>query len=415
VRAKGDLSRKRTVIVDEDEAPFVDESLWKRGVVIAVHGLICRVDDEEGHAWECTVRRVLRTLLVEHRSPVAVGDHVWFSDQSEHHDGHPVGVIERVEDRRSVLNRRDRRGRAHTMVANADRLLIVTSIARPRLKPHLIDRYLVAAGGGRLEPIIVFNKWDLLVSHEGTEPRSDEGECRRPARNAGTAASPGRRERDDQASDASAPRDRSRDSASAGESASDPHATTLQPDELAVEFEDDDYAGPAMTVDDVVGEFADLGYVCLRTSAETGQGLDELRALLRGHMTVLAGQSGVGKSSLLNALQPGLNLKVREVSEETEKGRHTTTLARMLRLDFGGYVVDTPGIRAFDLWNVEPGELEAYFIEFVPRVPECRFKDCHHTENEPGCAVQAAVDAGKISPRRYYSYLKMLEELAAER
>ena len=127
---------------------------------------------------------------------------------------------------------------------------------------------------------------------------------------------------------------------------------------------------------------------------------------------MLSGQSGVGKSSLLNAIQPGLNLAVAKVSEETEKGKHTTTHARLLRLDFGGYVVDTPGIRAFDLWEVNPAELEVFFPEFVEPLQHCHFKDCLHRDEE-GCAVRAAVEAGQISLRRYLSYLKMFEETAA--
>ncbi|RMF71826.1 MAG: GTPase RsgA, partial [Planctomycetota bacterium] len=98
---------------------------------------------------------------------------------------------------------------------------------------------------------------------------------------------------------------------------------------------------------------------------------------------------------------------------ESEKGRHTTTLARQFRLECGGYVIDTPGVRSFELWNVEPGELEAYFTEFVPLISDCRFNDCHHVREE-GCAVIAAVEAGRISARRYASYVKILEELARE-
>ena len=125
---------------------------------------------------------------------------------------------------------------------------------------------------------------------------------------------------------------------------------------------------------------------------------------------MLSGQSGVGKSTLINKLQPHLQLKVREVSSETQKGRHVTSLAELLSLDFGGWVVDTPGIRALDIWNVAPGELEAYFVEIAPLVDQCRFGDCSHRQ-EDGCAIIAAVEAGEISHRRYYSYLKMLAEV----
>jgi ribosome biogenesis GTPase len=126
--------------------------------------------------------------------------------------------------------------------------------------------------------------------------------------------------------------------------------------------------------------------------------------MLRGRQTVFSGQSGVGKSSLLNALQPGLGLRVREVSETTQKGRHTTTTAQLLRLDFGGWVVDTPGLRQFQLWDIIPEEVEGFFPEFRPFVPLCGYPDCTHT-HEDRCAVKNAVRRHWISARRYISYL----------
>jgi ribosome biogenesis GTPase len=343
VRAKGALSRKRTIIADENDLPARDSGEWISGIVTKVHGLICYVTDPDGKNWECTVRRVLRTLLIEKRSPVTCGDRVWFSDVSEYHENEPVGVIERVDDRRTTLSRRDRRKREHTIVANAEQLLIVMSIAEPRLKPHLLDRYLVAAHRGGLEPVICFNKADLLA------------------------------------------------------------------EDLTADTQDED-VDVEMTVEGVIQEFRDLGYRALLTSATQQTGLESLRDALRDKITVLSGQSGVGKSSLLNVIEPTLDLSVQTVSAETQKGKHTTTHAELHPLSFGGWVVDTPGIRAFDLWNVAPGELEAYFPEISPHVPECQFSDCTH-RHEKGCAVIAAVDAGEISERRFCSYLKMFEEV----
>lgn len=157
----------------------------------------------------------------------------------------------------------------------------------------------------------------------------------------------------------------------------------------------------------ILGLYSRLGYPIVPTSTRTGLGLDRLRELLRGEATVVAGQSGVGKSSLLNAIQPGLQLETGEVSATTRKGMHTTRVARLWQLDFGGWVVDTPGIRQMELWDVQPGEVEAYFAEFRPFVPLCRFPNCLHIE-EAGCAVKSAVRQDLISLTRYESYLRIV-------
>lgn len=151
-----------------------------------------------------------------------------------------------------------------------------------------------------------------------------------------------------------------------------------------------------------------LGYSVLYTSAETGTGVDELRERLTGHWNVVTGLSGVGKSSLLNAVQPGLGLAVKTVSEVNNKGRHTTTYAQLIKLETGGWVVDTPGVRQLQLWDVIPEEVEGYFPEFRPYVPLCEFADCTHT-HEVGCAVKAAVARRHVSSRRYHSYLGMFD------
>ena len=156
----------------------------------------------------------------------------------------------------------------------------------------------------------------------------------------------------------------------------------------------------------LIGAYAQLGFTAMLTSATTGLGVDRLRQELRGRATVFSGQSGVGKSSLLNAVEPGLGLAVKSVSESTSKGRHTTTYAQLIKLASGGWVVDTPGVRQLSLWDVRPEEVEGFFIEFRPFVPLCDFPDCTHT-HETGCAVKNAVDRRMISERRYRSYLGM--------
>ena len=149
-----------------------------------------------------------------------------------------------------------------------------------------------------------------------------------------------------------------------------------------------------------------LGYPVIYTSVRQGIGLDEVRECLRGKISGLAGPSGVGKSSLLNAIQPNLGLAVREVSEASGKGRHTTVVRQLFRLEMGGYVADLPGLRALALWDTQPEELDGYFPELRERVAQCQFSDCTHT-TEPGCAVLAALERGEIHPARYESYLRM--------
>jgi ribosome biogenesis GTPase len=163
-----------------------------------------------------------------------------------------------------------------------------------------------------------------------------------------------------------------------------------------------------------VDEYRRSGYPVILTSTVTGEGLDELKTALGGRISVFLGKSGVGKTSLLNALQPGLGLRVNEVSQVTGKGKHTTTHLEMFPLEFGrhngdacGAIVDTPGVREFGLWDVDEYDLAQYFPEMRPYLGRCKFGlDCSHDE-EPGCAVRKAVIAGEISPRRYQSYLRL--------
>lgn len=328
VRAKGGLSRKRTIIVedqehadgtvtDASEMPAVDVSECLPGRVLRVHGLNSVVELEDGRQIRCTLRRVLRSLVTEERGVVAPGDFVWITMATDEE-----GVIERVEARHGVLTRASR-NREHVIVANVDQVVIVMALVEPDLKPHLIDRYIASAELGGLQPIIALNKADRV------------------------------------------------------------DLSDFQP---------------------IVGLYAQLGIPVLFTSAVTGFGVDRLRELLNGRQTAFSGQSGVGKSSLLNAIQPRLGLRVREVSDVNQKGKHTTTYAELIRLETGGWVVDTPGIRQFQLWDTIREEVEGFFKEFHPYVPLCSFPDCTHTHEEK-CAVKSAVSRGFISDRRYTSYL----------
>jgi ribosome biogenesis GTPase / thiamine phosphate phosphatase len=158
--------------------------------------------------------------------------------------------------------------------------------------------------------------------------------------------------------------------------------------------------------------YEEIGYPVLYTSAKNGDGIEALRATLRDKLSVLAGSSGVGKSSLLNAIEPGLGLRVKSVSKATTKGLHTTRHVELFPLAGGGYVADTPGIRGLAHYDLEPDELDGYYREIAPRVAQCQFSDCSH-RHEENCAVRAAVTEGKIAAERYESYLRLREELEA--
>jgi ribosome biogenesis GTPase len=377
VRAKGSISRKRTLAggeITEDDSgtvvlPEIDPEKCRLGRVLRVQGLVSLVEDDAGRVFQCATRRLLKSISTDQRHVVAAGDRVWFRveerswerseirDQSSESDSSDLrpptsdlseGIIERVEPRRGVLSRTSR-GRQHVIVANVDQLIIVGSAAEPRLKPNLIDRLLVTAERARIRPVICINKIDLV------EPAD------------------------------------------------------LLP---------------------LVGVYGQLGYQVLLTSAETAQGIDQLRHAMYRKQSVVTGQSGVGKSSLLNAIQPGLDRIVKAVSRDTQKGRHTTTTAELIRLETGGwspeertglyppasglqppasYVVDTPGIRQFELWDVIPEEVAGYFRDIRPYVSQCRFPDCTHT-HEDECAVKDAVADGWIDTRRYESYMQICSE-----
>lgn len=329
VRAKGDLSRKRTIVVDEAEAARL-----RRGTVVRVRGLIVEVDDGET-TWACTVRQVLRKLLKGERHAVTVGDRVGFTpvcvggEQSiAMSDDRPLqeGVIDEVEPRRTTLMRHYER-KLQAIAANVDNVLIVVAAAEPTLRVHLVDRYIVAVHQGDMRPVVCINKGDLDASGEAA---------------------------------------------------------------AAVE------------------RYRAIGYQAVLTSVPDQLGIDELRTILRDQTSVLVGPSGVGKSSLLNALDPALKLKVGTLSD-LSRGRHTTTTASLVRWAFGGYVVDTPGMRQFDIAEIDSDELEAYFIEFRGLIGGCRFPDCSHID-ETDCTIREAMERGEIFPERYDSYIRIFEE-----
>ncbi len=161
-------------------------------------------------------------------------------------------------------------------------------------------------------------------------------------------------------------------------------------------------------MEELISIYENIGYKCLTTSAGSGAGVEELKNALKDKTNVVNGHSGVGKSTLINLIQPGLNLKTMEISDLHKTGKHTTTFSQLFKLDFGGYIIDTPGIKAFGMLEMEPWEISHYFVEIFKISENCQYNNCSHT-HEPGCAVKAAVDNGEIAPSRFISYLGLLE------
>lgn len=154
--------------------------------------------------------------------------------------------------------------------------------------------------------------------------------------------------------------------------------------------------------------YSQIGYQCLRISSVQGKGIDKLKEIMQGCVSMFSGHSGVGKSTLINTLQPSLNLKTKELSEQHSQGQHTTTFAEMFDLDFGAKIIDTPGIRGFGIVDMEKDEIGDYFPEFFALKHDCKFNNCLH-KDEPHCAVKEALEKDEIAWSRYRSYLQMLE------
>lgn len=328
--------KKLAAAADIQNSMKLDSDKLLRGRVLTIvpQGILV---EHEGVEYTCTLRGVLKRDKTQSKNLVTVGDFVLF----EKMDG-GEGIIAHVEPRKSVLSRADNldRRKNQMIAANVDQVLITTSVVTPPLKTSILDRYIIAAHMGSLEPIIVINKVDLLNSE-------------------------------------------------------DPEVV-LQKElyEAALEA------------------YAQAGVRVISISAETGMGMDELKEAMKGKVSVFSGQSGVGKTSLINILT-GLDLKVGKTVDRTKKGSHTTSYSQLVPLEFGGWCVDTPGIRSFGVWDLDREYIDDYFDEIQEASHACKYPDCTHTQ-EQGCAVMAAVEEGKISPLRYESYLMLVDSISQE-
>jgi ribosome biogenesis GTPase len=301
-----------------------EEGDVRRGRVVALRGRdVIVAPDDASRPVSCLLRKSTR---VPHAgsNAVAVGDYVrYLAGAAEPH------MLTEVERRRTRLARARHGGEEHVIAANVDFCVIVASADRPPFKPRLVDRFLVSAREGGLEPVLALNKCDLVAAPAAAE---------------------------------------------------------------------------------LLAPYAPLRIPALAVSAETGEGIGALAGVLRGRTSVLSGQSGVGKSSLLNRLVPDLGLKTAGVYGSAGKGRHTTTATTLYELPGGGTVIDTPGLRSFAMHAPSLEAVQTFFPEITRAAESCRFADCRH-QGDPGCAVLEAVGRGEVRPDRLESYLTLTAEL----
>lgn len=321
-------------------------------LVVAISRGQCEVE------WggEIALCQLPKALAMVQKSDLAVGDRLRVARR-------PSGelVVVQVLPRGSRLSRPDPllAHRERVLAANLDLAVVVTALRKPALATGLLDRFLVALAHGGVPAAIVVNKYDLAELAEPAE--AAEAAVLETVNETGAPSASGR----------------------------DPELERLAP-------------------------YRALRLPFLFCSARTGRGIEELRALIAGKTVVFVGHSGVGKSSLLAALSPELDVRVGEVSTMNARGRHTTTRARIYRLPQETRIIDTPGIREFGLWKLSREELALYFEEFEPLSPDCRFNDCSHS-HEPRCAVREAAAAGALDANRYETYLRILASLSDER
>jgi ribosome biogenesis GTPase len=355
IGGKGELSRKRTVVgklandrADFEVLPDVDEKNLLAGRVLRVHGASSVVQTEDGRLFQCVTRRILKTLAMEQRQPVVTGDRVLIR---------PAPLRAGTEDRlppctdapREVAGFRTKNVRAVALenegmierVEPRHGTIARTSKQRKHVIVANVDQVLIVASAEQpaLKPNLI-DRMILTAEQSGVRP--------------------------------------------------------------IVCINKIDLVDPA-ELQPLVGVYAQMGYKVLLLSVETGFGIDWLRRLLTNQSSVVAGQSGVGKSSLLNAVDPNIQLRVAAIGN-AQKGKHTTTTAELLQLSFGGYVVDTPGMRQFMLWDIIPEEVFGLFRDLRPYENHCHFPNCTHSHEE-NCAVKIAVGEGRLDLRRYESYL----------
>lgn len=319
---------KKTDLNKQKRAPPKGEN-QKEGKVLAIMADGILVDSEDV-LYTCNLRGSLKKENLKIKNLIAVGDTVLFEPQSN-----LQGSIVYVQERYSILSRAEQisRRKEQLIAVNIDQVIITGSVVTPPLKTSLIDRYIIAALKGNMEPVIVINKIDLLQE--------------------------------------------------------DPKEKAL--------------------FDEALTAYQKLGIPIFPVSTKTGEGIAALKETMEGKSSVFSGQSGTGKSSLINAII-GSSLLTGEVVAKTGKGSHTTTSTLLLPIEGGGFCVDTPGVQSFGMWDLKEDEVRRYFVEIDEFGKGCKFPNCSHL-HEPSCAVQKAVEEGEISPLRFDSYCALMMSL----
>lgn len=332
-----DRSKYKKTDHEKKKAPTISTEGLLRARVLALtaDGIIV----DSGHQlFTCSLKGSLKKEITRLKNLIAVGDFVLFEPASNQ-----MGTIVSIEERYSILSRAEHlhQKKQQLIAVNIDQVLITVSVVIPSLKPHLIDRYIIAARKGNMQPVIIVNKIDLL----------DE----------------------------------------------DPENKTIAEEKKLFE--------------ELLHIYKELHIPIVGVSIKTKEGLEELKALMQGKSSVFSGQSGVGKSSLINALT-GSALQIGEMIEKTKKGSHTTSATHLLPLEGGGFCIDTPGIRSFGVWGLKREEVQSYFSDIASFAGDCKYPDCLHLR-EPGCAVQKAVEKNMISHLRFESYCALMTDFAS--
>lgn len=374
------------------------------GVAVVVkhtgsHYLLSRLP--EWRPFLAVIKGKLRLETTTTTNPIAVGDIVEYegsaeaaavvSDTGAPNEKHSLDTesktfggreavcsIKKVLPRRNCIVRRSANlsRQNHVIAANIDRVFLVVTLRDPEIKLQFVDRFLVTCEAYGVPVTILLNKADLYRGEEKPAPDGSSGAAASATGEEGVA----------------------------DKEIADGRHTDVEP--AGVELADEELAQMAAGFMQIYGN---AGYQVMETSVKTGFNIGNLKRMCQGKVVLFSGQSGVGKSSLVNALDPSLNLRTAEISQAHLQGRHTTTFYQMHPLSCGGFVVDTPGIRGFGLVDFNKEELSNYFPEMLRVEDNCRYVPCTHT-HEPGCAVKEAVEKGEISPLRYASYLAMLED-----